>query len=322
MNNQIFDIKGIKIGQAQDEKALTGCTVILCEDGATCSCDIRGGAPGTRETDLLNPINTVDKIHALVLSGGSAFGLECMNGVMNFLEEKNIGFDVGVTKVPIVSGAVLFDLTLGNHKIRPNMDMGYKACLNANNQIFNEGNFGAGCGCSVGKIRGKKYSMASGIGTYTLKSNDLIVSAVVCVNAFGDIIENSKIIGGALDDKLNSFIDTSNYLIKNEEELSFDMKNTTIGAIITNAKLDKSKCKKISQVAHNGYARAINPVHTGFDGDSIFTLATNEVEQKDINKISVMASKVMEKAIIRAFKSAKLKDGLKSYQMINKINNK
>ncbi|WXR60651.1 P1 family peptidase [Peptostreptococcaceae bacterium AGR-M142] len=318
MNNEIFSIKGIKIGQEQDEKALTGCTVILCQDGATCSCDIRGGAPGTRETDLLNPINTVDKIHALVLSGGSAFGLECMNGVMNFLEEKNIGFDVGVTKVPIVTGAVLFDLTLGDYKIRPTMEMGYKACLNANDKIFNEGNFGAGCGCSVGKIKGKKYSMASGVGTYTLKSNGLIVSAIVCVNAFGDIIEDSKIIGGALNEELNDFINTSNYLIKNDKELSFDMKNTTIGAIITNAKLDKSKCKKVSQVAHNGYARAINPVHTGFDGDSIFTIATNEIEEKDINKISIMASKAMEKAIIRAFKASNSKDELKSYKELNK----
>ncbi|MCT4585805.1 MAG: P1 family peptidase [Peptostreptococcaceae bacterium] len=321
MNSDIFSIKGIKIGQEQDDKALTGCTVILCENGATCSCDIRGGAPGTRETDLLNPINTVDKVHALVLSGGSAFGLECMSGVMNFLEEKNIGFDVGVTKVPIVTGAVLFDLTIGDYKIRPNMNMGYKACLNANDKILDEGNFGAGCGCSIGKIRGKKYSMASGIGSYTLKSGDLIVSAIVCVNAFGDIIEDSKIIGGALNDELSGFINTSNYLIQNDKELSFDMKNTTIGAIITNAKLDKAKCKKVSQVAHNGYARSINPVHTGFDGDSIFTLATNEIEEKDINKISIMASKAMEKAVIKAFKVSSSKDGIKSFEQLNENNN-
>lgn len=197
MYNNILDVKGIKVGQVQDTEGLTGCTVVICEEGATCGVDVRGSAPGTRETDLLDPINMIQKVHAVVLSGGSAFGLESTCGVSKYLEEHNIGFDVGVAKVPIVVGAVLFDLIVGDPKCRPNIDMGYKACEVATDKELRQGNYGAGCGATVGKIRGPEYCMKGGIGSYSIElENGLVVSALVAVNAFGDVYEDGKLIAG------------------------------------------------------------------------------------------------------------------------------
>ena len=188
MYNNILDVKGLKVGQAQNEDALTGCTVVICEKGATCGVDVRGAAPGTRETDLLDPVNTVQKVHAVVLSGGSAFGLESTCGVSQYLEERNIGFESGPGKVPIVVGAVLFDLAVGNYKIRPDKKMGYEACLNASETDLKQGNYGAGCGASVGKLRGAEYVTKSGIGSCSIKlDNGIVVSALVAVNALGDV---------------------------------------------------------------------------------------------------------------------------------------
>lgn len=313
MSMELFRKEGIKIGQIEDARALTGCTVVICEEGASCGVDVRGGAPGTRETDLLDPVNMVDKVHAVVLSGGSAFGLDAMSGVCAYLEEQGIGFDVGVTRVPIVTGAVLFDLHIGDYKVRPDFKMGYEAAKIADHMEFKQGNYGAGCGCSVGKFKGEKHLMKSGIGIHTIEmESGLFVSAIVAVNAFGDIYENSKIIAGALNDEKDGFADTVRTMLSGGKAKEFSMKNTTIGMVITNAKLDKAKATKISQVAHDGYAKAICPVHTMFDGDTIFTLATGK-QDADMNLIGIMAVEAMEKAIISGVKTSKTVQDIASY---------
>ncbi|MGO1713216.1 MAG: P1 family peptidase, partial [Senegalia sp. (in: firmicutes)] len=212
----INDIEDIFIGNAEYEDGPTGCTVIISEQGFVAGVDVRGGAPGTRETDLLKPENMMEKIHSVFLSGGSAYGLDCASGVMQFLEEKNIGFDTGVAKVPIVCGAVLFDLNLGNPKIRPDKKLGYTACLNAYENNFKQGSFGAGIGASVGKLYGLKSAMKGGIGVYGIQIDDLKVLSIVAVNALGDIVDNEsgKIISGLINKK-NEFINTEDEMIKN-----------------------------------------------------------------------------------------------------------
>ncbi|EQK46420.1 P1 family peptidase [Paraclostridium bifermentans] len=317
MFNNILDVKGIKVGQVEDKEGLTGCTVIICEDGGVCGVDVRGSAPGTRETDLLDPINMVQKVHAIVLSGGSAFGLESTCGVSRYLEEKGIGFDVGVAKVPIVTGAVLFDLGVGDPKCRPNIEMGYKACKIANNIELNQGNYGAGCGATVGKIRGSEFCTKGGIGSYSIKlDNGLVVSAIIAVNAFGDVYENGQIIAGVLNDDKNDFLNTYDLMKKGVNKGGFNIDNTTIGAVVTNAKLSKAECKKISQMAHNGFAKSIFPIHTPHDGDTIFTLATGEVET-DITLLGSIASEVVEKSVISAIKNASKTNDILSYNEIN-----
>ena len=317
MFNNILDVKGIKVGQVEDKEGLTGCTVIICEDGGVCGVDVRGSAPGTRETDLLDPINMVQKVHAIVLSGGSAFGLESTCGVSRYLEEKGIGFDVGVAKVPIVTGAVLFDLGVGDPKCRPNIEMGYKACQIANNIELKQGNYGAGCGATVGKIRGSEFCTKGGIGSYSIKlDNGLVVSAIIAVNAFGDVYENGQVIAGVLNDDKNDFLNTYDLMKKGVNKGGFNIDNTTIGAVITNAKLSKAECKKISQMAHNGFAKSIFPIHTPHDGDTIFTLATGEVET-DITLLGSIASEVVEKSVISAIKNASKTNNILSYNEIN-----
>lgn len=317
MFNNILDVKGIKVGQVEDKEGLTGCTVIICEDGGVCGVDVRGSAPGTRETDLLDPINMVQKVHAIVLSGGSAFGLESTCGVSRYLEEKGIGFDVGVAKVPIVTGAVLFDLGVGDPKCRPNIEMGYKACQIANNIELKQGNYGAGCGATVGKIRGSEFCTKGGIGSYSIKlDNGLVVSAIIAVNAFGDVYENGQVIAGVLNDDKIDFLNTYDLMKKGVNKGGFNIDNTTIGAVVTNAKLSKAECKKISQMAHNGFAKSIFPIHTPHDGDTIFTLATGEVET-DITLLGSIASEVVEKSVISAIKNASKTNNILSYNEIN-----
>lgn len=319
MYNNILDVKGLKVGQAQNEEALTGCTVVICEKGATCGVDVRGAAPGTRETDLLDPVNTVQKVNAVVLSGGSAFGLESTCGVSQYLEEHNIGFDSGVCNVPIVVGAVLFDLGVGDYKIRPDKKMGYEACLNASETTLKQGNYGAGCGATVGKIRGPEFVTKSGIGSYSIKlDNGIVVSALVAVNALGDVYENGSVIAGALNDNKTEFLNSYNLMKQGVTKGGFSIDNTTIGIIATNAKLDKAQCKKISQMAHDGYARAIFPIHTPHDGDTIFTMATGEIETgADLTLIGSLAVEVMEKSIINAVKNAKEINGIPSYNELH-----
>lgn len=314
----LTDVKGIKLGHAEDKLALTGTSVILCEDGFTAGVDVRGAGPGTRETDLLRAENLVQKVHAVFLTGGSAFGLDVGGGIMKFLEEKNVGFDVGVGVVPIVPGAVLFDLAVGDSKVRPDFKMGYTAAKNAREKDESMGNLGAGSGASVGKILGNDFAMKSGIGQSSVKVGDLIVSSIVALNALGDIFdyEDGKRIAGVYDRKNKKFLDTCALYEKRLKDYNqFSPANTTISLVATNAKLTKANCNKISQMAHDGYARSINPVHTMNDGDTIFTLASGEVAA-DINLVGILAAKTISKSIANAIYSAEDSGGLVSYKSI------
>ena len=269
---KLTDIQGIKVGNAQNLKAATGCTVIICEKGATAGVDVRGGAPGTRETDLLNPVNLVQQIHAVMLSGGSAFGLDAASGAMQYLEENGVGFDVQVTKVPIVCSAVLFDLTCGDYKIRPDKKMGYEACENATNKECPEGCIGAGTGATIGKILGKDRTMKSGLGTYSVQVGDLMVGAIVAVNCLGDVYDTDegKLIGGVLDNEKQGLGCTEDIMLS-----EYSMKknlfsgNTTIGVLVTNANLNKCETNKLASMTHNGYGRAMRPAHSMYDEDKI-----------------------------------------------------
>ncbi len=307
-------IPGIKIGHAQNMEGGSGCTVILCEQGAFAGVDVRGGGPASRETELLKPINMVEQIHSVMLSGGSAYGLDAGAGAMKYLEEKGVGFDVGVGVVPIVCGASLFDLVVGDPKCRPDQSMGYQACENASNEPPEEGNVGAGTGATVGKFLGVERMMKSGFGTYALQIGDLIVGAVVAVNSLGDIIdiETGKRLAGMLNEEQTAVISTEETLYQQyASKRNVFSGNTTIGCIITNAKLNKNQANKIASVAHNGFARAIRPVHTMADGDTIFALSVGEVEVMP-DAVGALASEVMAKAINRAVLKAKPAYGLKA----------
>lgn len=310
------DIEDIRLGHCHNEIGGTGCSVVICEKGATGGVDVRGGSPGTRETDLLNPSEMVDKVNAVMLSGGSAFGLDAASGVMEYLENKNIGFDVTVTKVPIVCQAVLFDLPFGDYKIRPNKAMGFEACKNSETYKDDiNGNIGAGFGATVGKFLGLDYAMKGGLGTYAVQVGDLKVGAIVAVNCLGDIIDpsNSAIIAGAYDREKNNFLNTENLIINSIENPKNPFKgNTTIGIIVTNANFDKAQATKVASMAHNGYARTMRPAHTMFDGDTIFTMCTNKVKS-DVTTVGMIAAQVMEKAVLRGVKSAQGKFGIPSY---------
>ena len=317
---KITDIKGIQIGQAENQEAGTGCTVIICKEGATAGVDVRGGGPATRETDLLNPINMVQQINAIMLSGGSAFGLDAASGAMQYLEERNYGFDMKVTHVPIVCSATQCDLTVGNPKIRPDKEMGYQACLNSEtNESIKEGNYGAGCGASVGKIMGPQYAMKGGIGTSAVQIDNIQVGAIVAVNACGNVVDykTNEQLAGIYDQEHNCIIPADEVIFKQIEKIrELPNGNTTIGCVITNVKLDKAQCTKIAGIAHNGYARAIHPVHTMSDGDTIFVLSTNEVEIMP-DAVGILATEMIAKAINNAIKAADSAYGLKSYKELH-----
>lgn len=301
----IFNLKGLTIGQAQDTTALTGCTVFLFENGATVGVDVRGAAPGTREIAQLEPGNLVEKAHAIVLTGGSAYGLAALDGVMAFLEEQDIGYDTKVAKIPIVTGAVLFDLAVGDPQVRPDFKMGYAAAKNANNKIFQSGNYGAGTGATVGKLKGTNYATKGGIGCATLAfKNGLIVSAVVAVNALGDIYAGEQQIAGMLNQQKNGWENSADFILNGYQPKVFANGNTTIGIVITNAQLDKAQCKKLAQTTHDAFAKCIRPTHTLYDGDAIFAAATGELEFRDQLFLSVAVNRAMEQAIINAIKSA------------------
>lgn len=314
------DIDGIKVGNAQDVEGATGCTVIICEEGATAGVDVRGGSPGTRETDLLDPQNLVDKIHAVILSGGSAFGLDAASGVMKYLEERDVGFDVQVTKVPIVCSAVLFDLVVGDYRVRPDLEMGYKACVNATNKECPNGNIVAGTGATVGKFLGLERAMKGGLGSYAIQIGDLKVGAIVAVNALGDIIDpyTGEILAGLLDEERNTLIGTENIMAeKYSEKKNIFSGNTTIGLVATNGIITKSEANKLASMSHNGYARSIRPAHSIFDGDTIFTMATGKIEA-DINVVGFLAARTMEGAVINAIKSSESAYGFKSYKELRR----
>lgn len=290
----ITDIRGIEVGHAQDDEALTGCTVIICREGAVAGVDVRGGAPGTRETDLMNPVNLVEKIHAVVLAGGSAFGLEAATGVMRYLEEQRIGFQTGEARVPIVPAAILYDLGVGRADVRPDAAMGYRAAAEASSNLPREGNVGVGTGASVGKMRGMPHAMKSGVGTCSMEVNGLIIGALVAVNAIGDVVDPQS---GEQIAGLRS--GSSLEWMKNNPARPQIESNTVIGVIATNARLTKAGATKVAQMAHDGLARAIRPAHTMYDGDTIFALATGEREA-DISLVGACAVEVTAQAIVRA----------------------
>lgn len=316
MNYSITDIPGIKVGHAQDFEAGTGCTVVMFEEGAVAGVDVRGGAPGTRETDLLDPVNMVQKIHAIYLSGGSAFGLDGSSGVMKFLEEKKIGLNAGQSKVPIVPGAVIFDLDIGNPGVRPDQRMGYQACLNADGGVTEEGSIGAGTGATVGKYFGVDQCMKGGLGTASIQIGSLIIGALVVVNAFGDVIEpkTKQILAGTLNKEKNQFIHTDRILMNQIHEKNIDFfKNTTLSVVATNAALSKAEAKRVAMSSHDGFARCIYPAHTLFDGDLVFALATGQIKT-DIHQLNSLAPYVVSIAIQRAILKAKTMFGILSHQ--------
>lgn len=294
------DVGNIKLGHASDFDGGTGLTIILPDPGNTAGVDVRGGAPGTRETDLLNPLNQVSEVSSIILSGGSAFGLEAASHLMKILEKEGIGFDVGVGIVPIISQAVLFDLAYKNPQARPNYEMTQEAFKSATYEDKNMGVVGAGTGATVAKALGPESLVKSGLGQASIKKGDLIVSAIVALNAFGDIFDYHKGIQIAGPIKNGKMLRTMDYIDKILGSFA-DIKpsNTTIGAVATNASFSKTELTKIAGMAHDGYARSINPVHTMFDGDTIFSLATNKV-RADINLVGALAAEAMSMAIANA----------------------
>lgn len=303
VNKTITAVPGIKVGNYTDNQSLTGCTVILYEEGAIGGVDVRGSAPGTRETDLLRPTNLVQKVHAVLLTGGSAFGLDAASGVMQYLEENKVGFQTNSIKVPIVPGAVIYDLDIGDPLKRPDKNSGYLAAKNASSDPVEEGSIGVGTGALVGKALGTQYAMKGGVGSYSIElEKGIVVGAITVVNSTGDVYENGKIIAGALD-KNKNFINVYEYMKKFAVNANAGQ-NTTLSVVATNAILTKEETNKVAQIAHDGMARAIKPVHTMYDGDVVFCLSTGEIES-NVTIIGELAAEAVEKSIIRAVKNLK-----------------
>ena len=303
----INEIGPIRIGQAENEKAGTGCTVFICEEGMRAGLDVRGGGPASRDSQLLNPLMAAQVVHGILLSGGSAFGLGAANGVMQYLEENDIGFDVGVTKVPLVVQSDLFDLTVADTYVRPDAQMGYEAArLALEDPNYLDGNYGAGCGATVGKIGGMETCMKTGIGSYALQAGDFKIGAVVALNALGDVFDwkTGKQIAGLLNEDRSELRSTSEVMKSSLDvvENRF-VGNTTLGIVITNGRFEKAQLCKIAGMAHDGYARSIRPVHTSADGDSIYAVSVGDVAV-DQDVAGILAAEVISEAINRAVYSA------------------
>jgi L-aminopeptidase/D-esterase-like protein len=323
LKNSITDVPGIRVGQVEDLTGLTGCTVILCDPAATGGVDQRGGAPGTRETDLLNPVNLVDKVNAILLTGGSAFGLDAASGVMRYLQEHKIGFNAGNILVPIVPAAVLFDLAIGDPSVHPDLEMGYQACQAASSEAPAQGNYGAGCGATVGKLFGMGQAMKSGIGTASLDiGGGVIVGAIVAVNAFGDVVDptTNEILAGTRSTTLGPiklgttgyFADTLNSLktLPGRTVMKLAARsNTVIGVVASNAQFDKAATCKVAQMAQDGLARCIRPAHTMLDGDTIFALSTGK-KRADVSTVGAWAAEVLALAILNGIRAAQPAGGL------------
>ena len=308
----IHDIPGISIGQTEDISAATGCTVLICPEGMRAGVDVRGGGPASRETQLLNPLMAAQAIHAVVLSGGSAFGLGAANGVMELLEERGIGLDVGITKVPLVVQSDIFDLTVGAMDVRPDAAMGREAARHALDEPnYRDGNYGAGCGATVGKICGMARSMKTGIGSYAVRLGELVIGAVIVLNAIGDVFDrkNGKQIAGLLNEERNGFASTLDVMAQFSLPNAGFAANTTIGAVITNAAFPKAQLCKIAGMAHDGLARSICPVHTSNDGDSLYALSVGGLAA-DQDLVGTLAAEVVSEAVSRAVFSAESAYGL------------
>jgi L-aminopeptidase/D-esterase-like protein len=300
----ITDVAGIRVGHAHDKRARTGCTVILCErEGAVAGVDVRGAAPGTRETDLLEPGNLVERVHAVLLTGGSVFGLDAACGVVSYLEQLDIGFDAGVARVPIVPAAVIFDLAAGSSKVRPDSAMGYRACKLGSAGPVAEGQVGAGAGATVGKILGHSRASRGGIGTASMKlSSGVTVGVLVVVNAFGDIVdpESGRILAGARSPSGAGWLNTSLALKGAARGIprTSPVENTTLAVVATDATLTKAQAKRVAVMSHDGMARAVRPVHTLYDGDTVFALSTGRVVA-DSMAIGTVAAELVARAIAR-----------------------
>lgn len=312
---ELADLTAFRFGHAQDLETATGCTVVIAPEGAICGIDVRGGGPATRETDLLKPENMIQAVHAVVLSGGSAFGLEASSGVMDALAEREIGFAIENARVPIVTGACLFDLLVGKNA-HPDKAMGRiaaEAALAGN--PFDEGVVGAGTGASIGKLLGGDRAMKSGFGFHVLRFGELIVGALVAVNALGNIrADNGSWIAGCRTDEgtvmdgVQAFALAAQAMATQDQAASA-CANTTIGVLVTNARITKAEATKISSTCHDAYARAIKPVHTSNDGDAIFTFASGEVDTVS-DLVAVLGTEAMQQAIYRAVSTAQSAYGL------------
>ena len=320
----VTEIGPFGIGQYENTEAGTGCTVILCTDkmpdGMKAGIDVRGGGPASRDSQLLNPLMAAEKIHAIVLGGGSAFGLGAANGVMKYLEEKGIGFDVGVTKVPLVIQSDIFDLTVGDPFVRPDAEMGYSAAkLAMEAPNYRDGNYGAGCGATVGKIAGMETCMKTGIGSYAVELGDLKIGAIVVLNALGDVYDSKtgKQIAGLLTEDKTGLRNTIDIMTGQTKPVDNKFTgNTTLAAVITNADFSKAQLCKIAGMAHDGYAQSIKPVHTSADGDSIYVISVGDVKA-DTDLVGTLAAEVVSKAIKKAVYSAESAYGFPSAGSLN-----
>ena len=309
MNNAITDVPGFRVGHAQDSRAATGCTVILCPPATVGGVDIRGSAAGTRQIDSLQPFHFVDEVHAVLLSGGSAFGLDASGGVMQYLEERSIGYQTSAGRVPIVPTAIIYDLGLGDGKVRPDKQMGYQACENAQSGPVAVGSVGAGTGASVGKLYGIRFATKGGVGTASVASaSGLIVGALAAVNAFGDVVDprDQRILAGARDPQNPARFADSAARIKAGAGMpgwNRGIQNTTLGVVATNAKLSKRQAIKVSQMAQSGLVRTISPVHSTVDGDLVFALSAGE-KTEDVNTVGMMAEEALAAAVLQAVQAA------------------
>jgi len=314
MHDDITDIPGIRVGHDTNLEAGTGCTVILCDTPAIGGVDVRGGAPATRETDLLRPMNLVDSVNAILLTGGSSFGLDAASGIMRYLEERGVGYDTGVARVPLVPAAAIFDLAFGSATIRPDAAAGYRACERASSDAVAQGTVGAGTGATVGKMAGPDFMMKGGLGSASMTLTDgSIVGAIVSVNALGDIVapQTQQVIAGARNP------DGSGFLTANP------LGNTTIAVVATSAALTHEQANKMAQMAHNGLAQAIRPAHTMFDGDTVFALALGPTSQqlhdsslaaRQISNIGAAAAATLARAIVKAVRNATTLHGVPAVQ--------
>jgi len=307
-------VAGLKVGHHTLDTRPTGCTVVLAEGGAVAGVDVRGSAPGTRETDLLNPINLVDQVHAIVLAGGSAFGLDAASGVMRYLDERKIGFPTSNGVVPIVPAAILFDLGVGDPKVRPGPDCGAAAAGRASTGPVDEGNVGAGAGATIGKMMGMERAMKGGIGTAAITLPDgLVVAALVAVNAYGDVIDpaTGRVVAGVRTADGRGLADARVLLRTGAGGKRPIGESSTIGVVATNAKLTKTQATKVAQMAHDGLARSITPVHSLADGDTLFALATGTLDgEANVSRIGALAAEAVADAVLRAVRAARGLPGL------------
>jgi L-aminopeptidase/D-esterase-like protein len=315
----ITDVAGVMVGHFTDTRRPTGCTVVLCEQGAVTGVDVRGSGPGTRETDLLDPVNHVEQVHAVLLSGGSAFGLDAAAGVMRYLEERGVGYVTPFARVPIVPAAILFDLRLGDSRIRPDAESGYQACLAAKSGPVAEGSVGAGAGATIGKMP-PGLPMKGGLGTASLRlGRDIVVAALVAVNCVGNVVDpkTGQTLAGARSPNGKGFVDVTEWA---RGSIPSETTNTTIGVIATNAPFSKAHLKKIAQMGHDGMARTINPVHTPWDGDTLFAMSTGGSETAaDVGRIGALAAEVVSMAILRAVTRAKSIPGFPEFPSVGDV---